>query len=193
MRGAHLLIQGLPYFYGDYHITPVPLIRERGKPANLPGGKCEEGESFINTIKRELVEELGNVGVFLADCIDERTQYVDSFADDVHSRIYFLWFRGVPEDLNIFHKEFDVYDLYKLNDARYLNNNNIAPYTKRHINDSLKEFEDINGSFIIFPHQHMEGFLFNRTSHTDNQLAELRGMKILNNEYNVEMDDLSNK
>jgi len=129
------------------HYDPVLLIKERGKPANLPGGKCGLGEDFIDAIKRELIEEMPLSGKVLGELITHATPFFDSFGGNVHSRVYVLHFKedeggkaSTIKHLMALDDNAEVHDLSRLKDQTYVDSVGIAPYTQRHAVDAIDYF-----------------------------------------------------
>lgn len=144
-RGAHLFLYTSVYA-NDTNWMPVATVRERGKPGNLPGGKCEPGESFMHALKRELCEELHDGGGYLASLINERTSYVDSVCEGVHSRIYILEVsQDTPSRVRALMNTdplIEVHSMVSLYNKDYLHMWNVAPYTERHVSHVLKALSD---------------------------------------------------
>jgi len=133
IRGSHICIVTDAVFRPAY----VGLIRERGKPANLPGGKIISPETTLEALGRELKEELPNQPWLIKRVIDVHERVVKSNGGGVESTIYVLPTYHDHSLVNHFIPELEFHRLDHLTDIDYVRTHNIAEYTYRHACDVL--------------------------------------------------------
>lgn len=128
--------------------TYIGLIRERGvKPANLPGGKINEGESYYNALVREIGEEMPNSSWVNSRISPINHPCVISVGRGVISQIFMLTTSLDHLTLNYYIPELEFHRLDHLTDLDYIRANNIAEYTYRHANEinmSLRSGMDLS-------------------------------------------------
>lgn len=96
----------------------------------------------MTTIKRELREELPTAGQYIAEWITPHTVYVDSYGEDIHSRIYMVILDDCVQEVLKLDPNLEIHDLSELDDPDYVRLHGIAGYTSRHIRDVFAWSED---------------------------------------------------
>jgi len=142
MRSAYLFL--FTYVSGSLY-QPVALIRADGGKAGLPGGRCEESESFEDSLKRHLRRLLPIEGPILADLVTSDTTYVDSYLDYAwdshHTRIYLLNSKIFKRNLTYKDEGVEMHDYASIEDLRYIINFHITYPTIKHVKDVVEYLE----------------------------------------------------